>query len=172
MTFLQVRDAFVDRLSAALGRSVILHDQTMAESEDYPIIYYQPIIPWMPRSGANRGYTTTAGSLTEKREELTEATISVSVVSYNRELTNGGYIFGEDEALEWAERAMTYLLFRGRDELQADGIAIVDVTNIQNRTALLVDDVARKYGFDARLRYRRTDTRPSARLAGGRIVQD
>ena len=172
MTFLQVRDAFVNRLGAALGRSVILHDQTIVESEDYPIIYYQPLIPWMPRSGANRKYTATADSLAEKREELTEATISLSVVSYSRELPDGGYIFGEDEALEWAERAMSYLIFRGREELQADGIAVMEVTNVQNRSAVLVDDVARQYGFDVRLRYRRTDTRPGAELANGRMLQD
>lgn len=172
MTFLQVRDAFIARLSAALNRAVILHNQTEAEQEDYPIIYYQPVTPWMARGGANRAYTRTDTGLAESWEEPTEATISISVVSYNRELADGRYVFGEDEALEWAERAMTYLLFRGREELRADGIAVIEVTNIQNRTALLVDDVARQYGFDVRLRYRRADTRPSARLARGRIVQD
>ena len=45
------------------------------------------------------------------------------------------------------------------DEIAASGFVVVDVLNAANRSALVLDEMARRYGFDVRLRYRRTDSR-------------
>ena len=68
-------------------------------------------------------------------------------------------IYGDDESMELAERAQGWFLHSGYDYISAIGITIIDVTNVQNRETLLVDEEANRYGFDVTIRYVRQDTR-------------
>ena len=74
-------------------------------------------------------------------------------------MTGPRYIFGEDEAQELAARAQGFFIHTGEDEITASGFVVVDVLNAANRSAIVLDEMARRYGFDVRLRYRRIDSR-------------
>ena len=44
------------------------------------------------------------------------------------------------------------------------GVAVVDVGQAQDRTTLLVDEAARRVGFDVQIRYTRIDERETASI--------
>jgi len=69
------------------------------------------------------------------------------------------WIFGEDEAITLTEKAQGFFLHHAYQTLSNKGIVINQVTNVSNRTALVVDETVRRYGFDVRVRYKRTDSR-------------
>ena len=81
----------------------------------------------------------------------------------NRETLDGNgnpiLVFGEDEVLELSEKAQGWFLHTGYDYISNMGITVIDVTNVQNRSFLQVDEEARRYGFDVLIRYKRIDER-------------
>lgn len=68
-------------------------------------------------------------------------------------------VYGDDEAMELAERAHGWFLHSGYDYISDVGVTVIDVTNVQNRETLLVDEEANRYGFDVTIRYVRQDIR-------------
>lgn len=159
MTGIEVRNALVVALYDYLGRPVVLSDQTVPESE-YPYVTIQAVQPYIPRGGANIIYElvdSTGGfarDINTRREEYAEATYSFSACSRNRD-----DIFGDDEALELAEKSQGFFRHTGRYILQDAGISVIEIMNVQNRSGLVVDEIDRRYGFDVRVRYQRVDTR-------------
>lgn len=85
--------------------------------------------------------------------------LSFTACSMNRVGQDGAQVMGDDEAMDLADRAQGFFLFTGRQLLADRGIVVVSVENTQPRSALDVDEVARRYGFDILVRYERTDTR-------------
>ena len=74
--------------------------------------------------------------------------MSFTFCSMNRN-TPGGYIYGEDEALELAEKAHGFFLLSGHNISAENGdIVIQNVGAVANRSELLVTDTVRRYGFD------------------------
>lgn len=130
------------------------------------MLHYQLVGPLIPIGGAS---IWRDGS-TQYRREPAEATISVTAVSYDRD-GDSSHIHGDDEALDLAERAMSWLLHIGRRELLLDGIAVVEVGNVQCRSNLMIDEVARQYGFDVRVRFDRTTTIDIPIIADGSITE-
>lgn len=160
-----VRNIICRRLHDFLGQPVLLHDQAAPETRP-PMVYYQPVGPLIPLGGASIWQD---GGM-QYRREPTETTISITAVSYDRD-GRDGRIYGDDEALELAERAMSWMLHIGRRELLHDGIAVVEISNVQCRSNLIINEVARQYGFDVRLRFERTTTLPAPHIAGGAITE-
>lgn len=160
-----VRNIICRRLHDFLGQPVLLHDQAAPETRP-PMVYYQPVGALIPLGGASIWQD---GGM-QYRREPTEGTISITAVSYDRD-GRDARIYGDDEALELAERAMSWMLHIGRRELLLDGIAVVEVGNVQCRSNLIIDEVARQYGFDVRLRFERTTTLPVPIIAGGAITE-
>jgi len=167
MTFLEVRNTITKRLESYLGIPVELSDQT-SPVPDYPFCYYSVITPYAPTGEFgnysiqdNPGETT----ITTIRTEQPSATFSFVFCSENRwTLDETGaeiepYIYGEDEAQSLAEKAQGFFLLTEYSVLSNLGIVVVDVTNTTNRTTLVVDEAARRYGFDVRVRYMRSDSR-------------
>ena len=152
-----VRNIICRRLHDFLGQPVLLHDQA-APGTRPPMVYYQPVGALIPLGGASIW------------QEPAEATISITAVSYDRD-GRDGRIYGDDEALELAERAISWLLHIGRRELLLDGIAVVEVGNVQCRSNLMIDEVARQYGFDVRVRFDRTTTIDIPIIADGSITE-
>lgn len=103
-----------------------------------------------------------AGDAAEEiRQEQVSATMSLTVCSENR--TEGDiYIFGEDEAQELAEKCQGWFLHAGYDYLSKNNIVIADVTGIQNRNMLMVDEEANRKGFDVIFNYITEDKRSIA----------
>ncbi|WP_306568988.1 LIC_12616 family protein [Faecalispora jeddahensis] len=167
MTFIERRNALVAALSTAVGCPVLLSDQVQPEAQP-PYIVYSVTADYIPDAGLG-DYTfreTGSGedtSLAEVRAEQPSCTISFSACSVNRwkQGTNGekAYIFGEDEAQELAARAQGFFIHTGEDVISSAGFVVVDVSNAGSRSAIVIDEMARRYGFDVRLRYRRTDER-------------
>ena len=76
----------------------------------------------------------------------------------------GSAVNGEDEAWAVADKAISYFKHAGQDDFLALGVAVVDVGQAQDRTTLLVDEAARRVGFDVQIRYTRIDERETASI--------
>lgn len=173
MTFIEARNIFTQKLEKYLGVPVVLSDQTTPPS-DFPFAYYSITTPYAP-TGEMGNYTQEdipgGDEVAETRSEQPHATISLVFCSINRWTKDEDgqdvepYIYGEDEAQTLAEKAQGYLLHVGYADLSNLGIVIVDVTNASNRTTLVVDEAARRYGFDVRIRYTREDSRTTESVA-------
>ena len=95
------------------------------------------------------------------RSEPVSATLSFTFCSMNRE-TDDGYVFGEDEALSLCEKAHGFFLLNGHNLRTVHGDIVVNtVGSVTNRTGFFVEDSIRRYGFDVRFSYVRTDEKPT-----------
>ena len=180
MNFVAVRNTITKRLESYLGIPVKLSDQFSPVPEANPFCFYSVTTPYAP-AGEQGNYSEDSipGSteITITRREQPSATFSFVFCSFNRwsKSDDGAdtepYIYGEDEALTLAEKAQGFFLHTERERLSNLGIVIMDVTNATNRTALVVDEAARRYGFDVRVRYTRTDTRTEETVGGANTQQ-
>jgi len=164
MINVELRNLLASRLADYLGRPVVLSEQVQPEP-DYPFMAYTPTAPYINKGGMgnyiNRLVEGTADDtayLLNTRTEQAEAIFSFVACSLNR-YENDVYIFGDDEAQAMAEKAVGWFLHVGYFELSLQGVVVLEVMNVGNRTVLEIDEAARRYGFDVRVRYARTDTR-------------
>jgi len=167
MTFLKVRNTISKKLEEHLGIPVKLSEQTDSVPE-FPFCFYSVTTPYAS-TGELGNYSTEeipgTTDITTTREEQPSATFSFVMCSINRHTKDADgndiepYIYGEDEAQILAEKAQGFFLHVERDTLSNLGIVVVSVTNVTNRTTLVVDEAARRYGFDVRVRYVRSDER-------------
>jgi len=164
MTIVQAREAIWERLQAHIGCSVVLSDGT-AEMPDVPYCYYSVLAPRI----TNRAFglievEETPEGFIRRRSEPVSATMSFTFCSRNREVP-GGYIYGEDEALALSEKAHGFFLLNSRSIAADHGdIVIQNVGSVTNRSDFLVTDTIRRYGFDVRFRYVRTDEMPTVTI--------
>lgn len=162
MTFEQARNAIIAGLEAHIGYPVTLSDQ-IADMPEFPYGYYSVLAPRI------QTYTFGLREMVERgdgfalvRSEPVAATISFTFCSMNRESEDGGYIYGEDEALALAEKANGFFLLNGHNIATEYGeIVVNNVGNVSSRTSFWVEDTIRRYGFDVRFSYIRTDEMPT-----------
>ena len=158
MTFAQARNAIVSGLEAHIGCPVNLSEQ-IADMPEYPYCYYSVLAPRIPEYsfGLREIIETSDGPLLVRSEQVS-ATMSFTFCSTNRE-TEDGYIFGEDEALELAEKANGFFLLNAHNIQTEQGeVVIVNVGSVASRSSFFVEDTIRRYGFDIRFSYVRTAT--------------
>lgn len=160
MKYRDVRNIIVSGLAVYLHCPVILSNQVQPETE-YPFVIYSSTAPYIPDGGLGEYYQKQEGDGTaiEERREQPTCTISITVCSSDRYGTAGEEIYGEDEALDLAESAQGWFLHSGYEFISGKGITIVDVSNVQERSFLQVDEEVRRYGFDVLVRYVRSDER-------------
>lgn len=161
MTFAQARNAIVSGLEAHIGCPVNLSEQ-IADMPEYPYCYYSVLAPRIPEYsfGLRKIIETSDGPLLVRSEQVS-ATMSFTFCSTNRE-TEDGYIFGEDEALELAEKANGFFLLNAHNIQTEQGeVVMVNVGSVASRSSFFVEDTIRRYGFDIRFSYVRTDTMPA-----------
>lgn len=158
MTFEQVRNAVVSNLEQYIECSVDLSDQ-IAPKPEYPLAYYTVLAPRISRNAFGCMEVVDNGDeRVLRRHEPVYATMSFTFCSQNREVADGSYIFGEDEALELAEKAHCFFLLAGHCITTEYGdIVVNNVGNVANRSNYLVEDMVRRYGFDVRISYVRVD---------------
>ena len=163
MTFLEVRNTLVSSLAVPLGIPVLLSDQVQPEAE-LPFIVYSVTAPYAS-TGELGDHTQTVienedgtEALIDNRREQPSATFSFTACSENR-WDGEEYVYGDDEAQSITEKAIGYLLQGGYNDLSNKGIVVAEVTNVGNRTTLIIDEAARRYGFDVRVRYTKDDQR-------------
>lgn len=165
MTFVQARNAIVAGLEAHIGCRVDLSDQ-IAEQPEYPYSYYSVLTPRIADHafGLRDAHVTPDGVVLTRTERVA-ATMSFTFCSMNRE-TADGYIYGEDEALELAEKANGFFLLNGHCIITEFGDVVVNnVGSVVSRSGFLVEDTVRRYGFDIKFSYMRTDEMPTNTIA-------
>ena len=164
MTFSEKRNALVCALSQFVRHPVLLASQVQPEAEP-PFIIYSATADYLPDGGLGDYSYFGEGTedYVEARTEQPSATFSFTACSINRSYTdddgNPVTIFGADEALELATLAQGFFLHGGLDDIRKAGFVVVEVANAGSRDALELDEMGRRYGFDVRLRYTRTDSR-------------
>ena len=157
MRFVEVRNEIVYRLEQHIGCPVILSEQ-IAEQPEYPYCYYSVLASRISHHAFGLHELVADGDAQiAQRSELVAATMSYTFCSMNRE-TEDGYIYGEDEALELAEKAHGFFLLSAHNVSTANGdIVINNVGTVTNRSDFLVEETVRRYGFDVRFNFVRTD---------------
>lgn len=165
MTFAQARNAIVSGLEAHIGCPVNLSEQ-IADMPEYPYCYYSVLAPRIPEYsfGLREIIETPDGPLLVRSEQVS-ATMSFTFCSTNRE-TEDGYIFGEDEALELAEKANGFFLLNAHNIQTEQGeVVIVNVGSVASRSSFFVG------GHDTQVRVRYSlllcTNRHDARHSGG-----
>lgn len=172
MTFAQVRNEVVYRLAEHLGCPVILSEQ-IADKPSPPYSYYSALAPRISDHAFGlKDVAANGDSATVSRSEPVKATMSFTFCGENRE-TENRYIFGDDEALELAEKAHGFFLLNGHCIVTDSGDIVVDkVGRVADRSGFVVEDTVRRYGFDVRLSYIRTDEMPAETIARAPIIGD
>ena len=155
---MEARDSIIKLLNAYMGIDVYRSGQVAPEAA-LPYIIYSITSPYQPEPTRGHFEAVREGNETYLyRKERAGMSLSFTVCSQNRgEGTNR--VFGEDEAMELAEKAQGWFLHTGRMELSAAGIVVEDVNNVQHRSVLMVEEEANRYGFDVLVRYIREDRR-------------
>lgn len=165
MTIVQARDAIWERLKAHVGCPVVLADD-IGEMPEAPYCYYSILAPRIASHAFGLiELEETRDGFVRRRSEPVSATMSFTFCSKNREVSGGGYIFGEDEAMGLAEKAHGFFLLNGHNIVTEHGdIVIQNIGVVANRTGFLVTDTIRRYGFDIRFGYVRTDEMPTVTI--------
>ncbi len=161
MTFEQMRNAVIAELEAHIGRPVTLSEQ-ISDIPEFPYCYYSVLAPRISDHWFGLREVVSEGEEFKLvRSEPVSATLSFTFCSMNRE-TDDGYVFGEDEALSLCEKAHGFFLLNGHNLRTVHGDIVVNtVGSVTNRTGFFVEDSIRRYGFDVRFSYVRTDEKPT-----------
>lgn len=158
MTFVEMRNAMVEKLWDYLGCPVVLADQVQPEAT-FPFVIYSVTAPYIPGNTMGDYRTLPDGEdSTVVRRVMPTATFSFTCCSMNRMGEGGTFVSGADEAYELADEAMGWFLHTGYMDVSALGITVVEVGQVQDRTTLVIDEAARRFGFDVQIRYTREDT--------------
>lgn len=120
----------------------IIQANTTAPKPSLPYAVYNITAPYVKDRGQpNMTPQERDGELYLTYEEQYLTTISFNVYADKNETT-----------IDNAIKLRQWFLFVGQEYLQENGIAVVNVGNIENRTTFLVDSYEYKHGFDVQLR--------------------
>lgn len=138
---IEVRNKIIEQVYKYLHIPVIPSDED-ADIPPRPYVVYSITSDYNKNGQDSITYKDGIDHLIERYENLVEATYSFNVHSENRdEATNTCY-----SLIEFFDRV-------GRDALSAVGITVVGISNVQNRSVLLVDHYERRFGADVKIRY-------------------
>ena len=158
MTFVEMRNALIEKLWDYLGCPVILSNQVQPEVPSSFVIY-SVTTPYIPDNTMGDYRTIPDGEDSAVvRRVMPTATFSFTCCSMNRTEDDGKFVSGADEAYELADVAVGWFLHTGYMDISALGITVVEVGQVQDRTTLVIDEAARRFGFDVQIRYTREDT--------------
>lgn len=163
MNAVEARNILIKGLSEYLPDEIPLYRSGQTNEEPKPpyIIYSLLNDKGNGRTQGHYSVAAAGEAAEEIRQEQVSATMSLTVCSENR-AEDEEYIFGEDEAQQLAEKCQGWFLHTGYDYLSKNHIVIADVTGIQNRNMLMVDEEANRKGFDVIFSYITEDKRSVA----------
>lgn len=154
MNYTDIRNAIVSGLYNDIGVIVVPTD-TNASKPDYPFISYK--FTTLFRPDAKVKTYKAIPSTDEQFEHDIEYTLSQQpqmIMSFS------SYSLDDGESADLINQARKWFELVGRQYLKDNGIVVVDVTNIQDRTIQIVDNFEVRFGFDVRIRvYDETKTR-------------
>lgn len=158
MTFRELTNSIIRLLANHLKIPIVKDNQT---EEEPPMPYgYYSVLSHRQQSTdfGDCFYLPENDHITHVRQEQVNATFSFTFVSQSRE-TESGYIDGEEEALELAEKAVSFFNHVGYFALNKAGIVVDGIMDMGDRTFLKVDEMCYEYGFDVSVRYVRSEKR-------------
>jgi hypothetical protein len=79
-----------------------------------------------------------------------------SYEEYNFVLSFSTYDMDQDISFDLSQKIRDWFTFYGQDFMDSNNLVVSDITGIQNRDILLVDDYERRNGFDVTLKTIRT----------------
>lgn len=123
-------------VSAYTGVQVI-RAESEGEIPAYPFIAVKQITPFIGVGQPNILYQLGKQVIQQQTETVFSFTISADSI---------------ESAADTANKARLYFLGKGAMELSDARIAIVSISNAQNRDVFLTDEYERRIGFDVRLR--------------------
>ncbi len=169
MTFAQARDAIVERLEQHLDcKDRIVLSDDIADMPDFPYCCYSTLAPRISTHAFGLVEIpkpeNEEDGLTRIRSEPVDATMSFTFCGKTRTV-KGRDICGDDEALDMAEKAYGFFLLNGHSIVTENGdIVIRNIGHVANRTGFHVTEPIRRYGFDVRFGYIRTDEMPTVTI--------
>lgn len=137
----EVRNKIIEKLYSHLQIPVIPSDED-ADIPERPYTVYSITSDYVKNGQDSITYKDENDQLIQRYENLVEATFSFSVHSDSR-----------DEAMNTCYSLIEYFDRIGHFDLSDTGITVIDISNVQNRSVLLVDHFERRFGADVRFRY-------------------
>lgn len=168
MTITELRNTLAADISAAIGIPVLLANQVQPETK-FPFAVYSVTSPYT-NDGEEGDYSWEDAGDTQvlnRRREQPIASLSYTVSAIDRwaDADRTVWSYGDDEAAGLADKMIAYLQQGGYNDLSNKGIVVVGVENVGDRSAVEIDQTIRRYGFDVRVRYTRTDERMDDAIA-------
>ena len=142
---IETRDKIINRLHHHLQLPIIPNTETRNRPK-YPFVDYN-VITLIPFNGAGN-YSWGGNNDDVAVIKETQPKVSISFNSYSRD---------ETEAYTLAKQVYDYFSHIGVTELE--GIAVVSVSEIANRTILEIDKYEVRYGLDVIFRFKDSITR-------------
>ncbi|MDR2687387.1 MAG: hypothetical protein LBB75_06515 [Oscillospiraceae bacterium] len=171
MSIKQARNATIKNLTRYLGIPIVLSDQVKEETA-VPYGVYSVLTHGNTQGTGNRKrqITDNGQDVELVRAEQPTATLSFTFCSENREGPDGP-IYGEDETIELAEKAIGWFRHVGIHQLRLAGVVVVEVQNAAPRSVFVVAEQSRRWGFDVTIRYARADVRNDSAVDYTTIIQ-
>lgn len=147
MDYKEIRNTIVKGLHEFLNVPVVPTDD-IGDKPDYPYISYKFTTLKMPQ-GSHNLYRDVVKSNDDKFQydvEYTRKEQPKMVLSMN------SYSEDEVEAYQLALEMEAWFKFYGYMYLKENGIIIVDIGNVQDRTIRIVDNYEKRQGFDVSIR--------------------
>lgn len=161
MTFAQARNAIVSGLEAHIGCPVNLSEQ-IADMPEYPYCYYSVLAPRIPEYSFGLQEIVDAPdgrcSSVPNRCRLPCRSPFAARIGKPRTATS----LARTRRLNSREKANGFFLLNAHNIQTEQGeVVIVNVGSVASRSSFFVEDTIRRYGFDIRFSYVRTDTMPA-----------
>jgi hypothetical protein len=133
--------SLISQLYKDAGIRMIQANQT-APKPPLPYGVYNITSPYIKGAGREDiSYFEDGAGFFQKRTEFYRVTLSFNL-----------YADANETAIDLAIKVRQWFLFFGEDFIRNRNIALYEVSNIENRTAFLVDSYEYKHGFDVQLR--------------------
>lgn len=142
-----LKNKIIKGLNEYMGCNIVPTD-TAARKPEYPYLSYKITSPI-----ENSGGFSLINKLVPSESEAFDYDIEVvRQEQAHFSLSVNAYSMDDDEACGFAIKAADWFKFMGYEYLISCNIVIVNVGNVGDRTAQIVDDYERRYGFDVRCR--------------------
>lgn len=147
MDFKTIRNLIVSELYRHLQKPVVPTD-TNQPKPPYPFVSYKFTSLYLPQGGRIITHKVVPSENTSFEYDIEKTRIEQPqmVLSVNSYSLDGA------ESASLAEQVRAWFQLQGRQYLKDNGIVVVGVTSVQDRTLQIVDNFEVRYGFDVSLR--------------------
>jgi hypothetical protein len=158
----------ISRLYDEVQEPVIQGNQNQPKPP-YPFIAYNVTSPYIQGLGRPIKSISTINSESEdfdydiEETHIDQAQMTVSFTAYSDNYS---------DAYDLALKARDYFSNIGEFGLRSDGIIVVEVLNMSNTDALIVDDYERRINFDVRFRFTHTSKKVYETIEEVNIIEE